>query len=104
MEIVSYMVKSRREISLHGGVLITDDILGDIAERCGLSISIAAKAFERWQVDSDDGIKVFEITRQDRYLLADNADYGDARRFVDKTAKISMDTSNRTRRRTRKKV
>lgn len=96
--LVRELVERRQEIHKEGGALLKEEDFVRIAAKYDLHESTRRKAMERWLRDGDDGPRVFELVDRSRYHLADNERYGDARRFIDETARMAAEARHKARR------
>jgi len=100
--VVRELVERRQELHKEGGALFKEDDFARIGAKYGLPNSTRMKAMERWLRDDSDGLRVFELVGSNRYHLADNEVYGDARRFIDETVRKAAEGRQRAIRGMRK--
>lgn len=79
-ELVLEMVRAGETV-LDEGVLLPEPELERLASLVGLPTSTMNKALDRWTQDTKDGPRMLDRSG-DRFLLADNDPYRDARNFV----------------------
>lgn len=79
-ELVLEMVKAGEAI-LDGGAYLPEPELERLASLVGLPASTMNKALDRWTQDGEDGPSMLE-RHDDRFLLANNDPYRDAREFI----------------------
>ena len=101
--VVKAIVERRKELPRHGGALLQLAELCRIADSLGLPRTTMEKALERWKHDGDDGLAFLEEVERNRYHLADNEQYGNARQFINETAKRSEKGSKRGKASARKR-
>lgn len=97
------MVAQRMEIARFGGARLLREQLCRIADRVGLPTATMDKALDRWTNDGDDGLAFLEEVAPNTYHIADNDKYGQARRFLDETARRSKQGRRRGLRSGRKR-
>jgi hypothetical protein len=97
--IVGEIVNQRGRVYEDGGALINEKALEKLGDQCGLPQNLIQKAWDRWLSDGDDGLKVFDTVDKKRNLfhIADNEDYGDARKFINETAARAFEGQTRAK-------
>jgi hypothetical protein len=82
-------VEKRVQLAQEQSVLIDITEQYRLAKRVGLDEKTLRNALDRWSQDGDDGPAFLERIGKDRFNLADNSVYGDARRFMQDTVEGS---------------
>ena len=87
LAVVRELVERRDEIHQHGGAELTPATVERVAARVGCPKSTAHRLMERWTDGSEAAF--LDAVEPGRYHLANNDQYGKARRFLDDTARRS---------------
>lgn len=99
VEIMLALVDQRRTLGKLGGADLPDPALAKLAAAVGLPEATRKRVMVRWLADGDDGPAFLERVGAGVYNLADNDVFGDARRFLLNTARMSSAQSRRALRR-----
>lgn len=83
LALVRGMVDKRTELVKAGGARFTPEELARMARAVGLAPDLIPLVLDRWTHDGTDGLACLERVGRDRYHLPDNADYRDARAFLE---------------------
>lgn len=84
---VGMLVDRRQDLAKRGSAHITQAELWQEAKLYGLPQKTMGKLLDRWQNDGDDGPAFLVQPDRDRWHLADNDIYGDAREFINDGAR-----------------
>jgi hypothetical protein len=87
---VKTLVEHRLDVIAHGGALLPPTVLARLASDAGMKPSHLPRLLDRWLRDGDDGDAVLERVDKDRYHLADNSTYRQARRYIEETGRLSV--------------
>jgi hypothetical protein len=87
---VKTLVEHRLDVVAHGGALLLAADLARLASDAGMKPNHLPRLLDRWLRDGDDGDAVLERVDEDRYHLADNSTYRQARRYIEETGRLSL--------------
>ena len=87
---VKTLVEQRLDVVANGGALLPPPALARLSGEAGMRPSHLPRLLDRWLHDGDDGAAVLERVDKDRYHLADNATYGQARCYIEQTGRLSL--------------
>ncbi len=88
--LVKTLVEHRLDVVSHGGALLPAQALARLASDVGMKPDRLPRVLERWLRDGNDGDAVLESVERDRYHLANNPTYGQARRYIEDTGRLSL--------------
>jgi hypothetical protein len=87
---VKTLVEHRLDVVSHGGALLPPAALARLASDAGMKTGHLPRLLDRWLRDGDEGEAVLERVDGDRYHLADNSTYRQARRYIEETGRLSL--------------
>ena len=102
LELIALMTERKDQIARHGGVLISPKERAQIAQVYGIKHQVFEEYFERWLQNTDDEPQMFEEVAPQRYLLANNELFGEARTFLHEGGRRS-EVSRQARKKKRQK-
>lgn len=88
--VMAMFVRRRLQLVEEGGALLTREDLERLAALADLDPATMMRAMDRWTQDGTDGPAFLSRVGRDRYHLAENATYRDARRWLEATGRMTQ--------------